>query len=146
MVTCGSFTYWFRYVEQILTSTLVAVSLHNWSDPDLVNHSVMLALCSVINLNQYLHIFLMEYLVLPIYHCWRKICTLRQAHNKPNKLASHTSRFQGAPVNFPWKLTKDKVVRCQSLELAGWYQTVPYLRLKSHIRWHIAMGSYLPTN
>jgi hypothetical protein len=27
------------------------------------------------------------------------------------------------------KLTKDKVVKSQSLELAGWYQTVPYLRL-----------------
>jgi hypothetical protein len=24
-----------------------------------------------------------------------------------------------------------KFVRCQSLELAGWYQTVPYLRLKA---------------
>jgi hypothetical protein len=32
------------------------------------------------------------------------------------------------------KLTKDKVVKCQSLELAGWYQTVPYLRLESHVR------------
>jgi hypothetical protein len=61
--------------------------------------------------------------------CWRKICTLRQAHSKPNKLASHAKRFQGVPVNFPWKLTKDKVVKFQSLELAGWYQTVPYLRL-----------------
>jgi hypothetical protein len=78
--------------------------------------------------------------------CWHKIHTLRQAHSKPNKLASHTSRFQSVPVNFPWKLTKDKVVRCQSLELAGWYQTVPYLRLESHVRWHIAMRSYLPTN
>jgi hypothetical protein len=29
----------------------------------------------------------------------------------------------------PEKLTKDKVVKSQSLELAGWYQTVPYLRL-----------------
>jgi hypothetical protein len=38
--------------------------------------------------------------------CWRKIRTLRQAHSKPNKLASHTSRFQSVPVNFPWKLTK----------------------------------------
>jgi hypothetical protein len=27
------------------------------------------------------------------------------------------------------KLTKDKVVKSQSLEFAGWYQTVPYLRL-----------------
>jgi hypothetical protein len=25
------------------------------------------------------------------------------------------------------------------LELAGWYQTVPYLRLRSHTRWHIAI-------
>jgi hypothetical protein len=32
------------------------------------------------------------------------------------------------------KLTKGNVVRCQSLELAGWYQTVPYLRLESHVR------------
>jgi hypothetical protein len=30
---------------------------------------------------------------------------------------------------FSWKLTNDKVVKFQSLELAGWYQTVPYLRL-----------------
>jgi hypothetical protein len=61
--------------------------------------------------------------------CWRKICTLRQAHSKPNKLASHANRFQDVPVNFHWKLTKDKVVKFQSLELAGWYQTVPYLWL-----------------
>jgi hypothetical protein len=78
--------------------------------------------------------------------CWRKICTLRQAHSKPNKLASHANKFQDVPVNFPWKLTKDKVVKFQSLELAGWYQTVPYLRLESHVRWHIATGSYLPAN
>jgi hypothetical protein len=51
--------------------------------------------------------------------CWRKICTLRQAHSKPNKLASHAKRSQDVPVNFPWKLTKDKVVKSQSLELAG---------------------------
>jgi hypothetical protein len=31
------------------------------------------------------------------------------------------------------------------LELAGWYQTVPYLRLESHVRWHIATRSYLST-
>jgi hypothetical protein len=53
--------------------------------------------------------------------CWREIRTLRQAHSKPNKLASHASRFQSVSVNFPWKLTKDKVVKYQSLELAGWY-------------------------
>jgi hypothetical protein len=46
------------------------------------------------------------------------------------KLASHANRFQGVPVNFPRKLTKDKVVKFQSLELAGWYQTVPYLWLE----------------
>jgi hypothetical protein len=61
-------------------------------------------------------------------NCWREICTLRPAHSKPNKLASHAKRFQDVPVNFSWKLTKDKVVKFQSLELAGWYQTVPYLR------------------
>jgi hypothetical protein len=61
---------------------------------------------------------------------WRKICTLHQAHSKPNKLASHAKGFQDVPVNFPWKLRKDKVVKFQSLELAGWYQTVPYLRLE----------------
>jgi hypothetical protein len=75
---------------------------------------------------------------------WRKICTSRQAHSKPKKLASHAKRSQDVPVNFPWKLTKDKVVKFQSLELAGWYQTVPYLWLESQVRWHIAMKSYLP--
>jgi hypothetical protein len=38
------------------------------------------------------------------------------------------------PVNFSLKLTKDKVVKFQSLELVGWYQTVPYLRLQSQVR------------
>jgi energy-coupling factor transporter transmembrane protein EcfT len=78
--------------------------------------------------------------------CWRKIYTSRQAHSKPNKLASHAKRSQDLLVNFPWKLTKDKVVKFQSLELAGWYQTVPYLRLGSQVRWHIAIRSYLPAN
>jgi hypothetical protein len=82
----------------------------------------------------------------PYRHCWRKICTLRQAHSKPNKLASHAKRFQDVPVNFSWKLTKDNVVKFQSLELAGWYQTVPYLRPQSQVRWHIATRSYLPAN
>jgi hypothetical protein len=44
------------------------------------------------------------------------------------------------------KLTKDKAVKYQSLELAGWYQTVPYLRLEIHVRRHIAMRSYLSTD
>jgi hypothetical protein len=78
--------------------------------------------------------------------CWRKICTSRQAHSKPNKLASHAKRFQDVPVNFPWKLTKDKVVKFQNLELAGWYQRVPYLRPQNQVRWHIATRSYLPAN
>jgi hypothetical protein len=57
----------------------------------------------------------------------------------------HTRKeSRDVPVNFSWKLTKDKIVRCQSLELAGWYQTVPYLRLRSQMGWHIAIGSYLP--
>jgi hypothetical protein len=50
------------------------------------------------------------------------------------------------PVNVPWKLTKDKVVKYQSLELVGWYQTVPYLRLQSQTGWHIVIESYLPIN
>jgi hypothetical protein len=62
------------------------------------------------------------------------------------KLASHAQRAKDVPVNFSWKLTKDKAVRYQNLELAGWYQTVPYLRLRSQMRWHIAIESYLPTN
>jgi hypothetical protein len=45
------------------------------------------------------------------------------------KLASHAQRADDVPVNFSWKLTKDKAVKYQSLELVGWYQTVPYLRL-----------------
>jgi hypothetical protein len=66
--------------------------------------------------------------------------------------ASRTSWLQtcreswDVPVKFPWKLTKDKVVKYQSLELAGWYQTVPYLRLQSQMGWHIAIESYLPIN
>jgi hypothetical protein len=32
------------------------------------------------------------------------------------------------------------------LELAGWYQKIPYLRLESHAKWHIAMRSYLSTD
>jgi hypothetical protein len=47
------------------------------------------------------------------------------------KLASHAQRVNDVPVNFSGKLTKDKAVKYQSLELAGWYQTVPYLRLKA---------------
>jgi hypothetical protein len=39
-------------------------------------------------------------------HCWRKICTLRQAHSKLNKLASQAKRFQDVPVNFSWKINK----------------------------------------
>jgi hypothetical protein len=50
------------------------------------------------------------------------------------KLASHAQRAKDVPVNFSFKLTKDRAVRYQSLELAGWYQTVPYLRLRSQMR------------
>jgi hypothetical protein len=50
------------------------------------------------------------------------------------KLASHAQREGDVPVNFSLKLTKDKTVKYQSLELAGWYQTVPYLRLKIQVR------------
>jgi hypothetical protein len=77
--------------------------------------------------------------------CWRKIRTLRQAHSKPNKAGLTHEQIPKRASQFFLKLTKDKAVKYQSLELAGWYQTVPYLRLKSHVRWHIAMGSYLST-
>jgi hypothetical protein len=33
--------------------------------------------------------------------CGRKICTSRQAHSKPNKLASTRRDSQDVPVNFP---------------------------------------------
>jgi hypothetical protein len=36
------------------------------------------------------------------------------------------------------KLTKDKKQLDRNLQLAGWYQTVPYLRAKSQIERHIA--------
>jgi hypothetical protein len=47
---------------------------------------------------------------------------------------------------FSWKLTKGKTVKYQSLELTGWYQAVPYLRLRSQVRRHVAMQSYLSKN
>jgi hypothetical protein len=74
-------------------------------------------------------------------------CAPSAKHTASRTSWLHTCReSQDVPVNFPWKLTKDKVVKYQSLELAGWYQTVPYLRLQSQVRWHIAIKSYLPTN
>jgi hypothetical protein len=76
---------------------------------------------------------------------WRKIHTLRQAHSKPNKAGLTHEQIPELASQFSWKLTKDKAVKYQSLELAGWYQTVPYLRLESHVRWHIATRSYLST-
>jgi hypothetical protein len=77
--------------------------------------------------------------------CWRKIRTLRQAHSKPNKAGLTHEQIPKRASKFFLKLTKDKAIKYQSLELAGWYQTVPYLRLESHVRWHIAMRSYLST-
>jgi hypothetical protein len=78
--------------------------------------------------------------------CWRKMCTQRQSHSKPKSLASHAQRESDVPVNFSWKLTKDKTVRYQNLEPTGWYQAVPYLRLRSQARRHVAMRSYLSKN
>jgi hypothetical protein len=78
--------------------------------------------------------------------CWRKIRTQRQAHSKPNKAGLTHEQIPERSSQFSWKLTKDKAVKYQSLELAGWYQTVPYLRLESHVRWHIATRSYLSTS
>jgi hypothetical protein len=60
--------------------------------------------------------------------CWRKIRTLHQAHSKPNKAC----------------LTHEQIPKRAS-QFSGWYQIVPYLRLESHVRRHIAMRSYLST-
>jgi hypothetical protein len=49
------------------------------------------------------------------------------------KLASHAQGITRRASQFFLKITKDKAVRYQSLELAGWYQTVPYLRLRSQM-------------
>jgi hypothetical protein len=82
---------------------------------------------------------------------WEPIVDAKSAPSV-NHTASRKAGFARAksrddvPVNFSWKLTKDKAVKYQSLELAGWYQTVPYLRPRSQMRWHIAIESYLPTN
>jgi hypothetical protein len=83
--------------------------------------------------------------------CAKKCVDAKCAPSAKNT-ASRTSwlhmrkESRDVPVNFPWKLTKDKVVKYQSLELAGWNQTVPYLRLRSQMGWHIAIESYLPIN
>jgi hypothetical protein len=64
----------------------------------------------------------------------------QKVHLAPNTQQAEQAGFARAkskddvPVNFSGKLTKDKEVKYQSLELAGWYQTVPYLRLRSHTR------------
>jgi hypothetical protein len=44
---------------------------------------------------------------------------------------------------FSLKLTKDEKQLDENLELAGWYQTVPHLRLESQVKRHIATTSYL---
>jgi hypothetical protein len=59
---------------------------------------------------------------------------------------ARAERESDVPVNFSWKLTKDKTVKYPSLELTRWYQAVPYLRLKSQPRRHVAMQSYLSKN
>jgi hypothetical protein len=43
------------------------------------------------------------------------------------------------------KLTKDEKQLDKNLELVGWYHTVPYLRLESQVKRHIATTSYLST-
>jgi hypothetical protein len=74
-------------------------------------------------------------------------CAPSAKHTASRTSWLHTRKeSRDVPVNFPLKLTKEKVVRYQSLELAGWYQTVPYLRLRSQMGWHIAIESYLPAN
>jgi hypothetical protein len=70
---------------------------------------------------------------------WPDVLLTQNVHSTPitqqaEKLASHAQRANDVPVNFPWKLTKDKAVRYQSLERVGWYQTVPYLWPRSQAR------------
>jgi hypothetical protein len=61
-------------------------------------------------------------------------CAPSAKHTASRTSWLHTRKeSRDVPVNFSWKLTKDKVVRYQILELAGWYQTVPYLRLRSQM-------------
>jgi hypothetical protein len=61
-------------------------------------------------------------------------CAPSAKHTASRTSWLHTCKeSQDVPVNFSWKLTKDKAVRYQSLELAEWYQTVRYLRLQSQI-------------
>jgi hypothetical protein len=74
-------------------------------------------------------------------------CAPSAKHTASRTSWLHTRKeSRDVPVNFPWKLTKEKVVKYQSLELAGWYQIVPYLWLRSQMGWHIAIKSYLPIN
>jgi hypothetical protein len=47
---------------------------------------------------------------------------------------------------FSQELTKDEKQLDKNLELAGWYQTVPYLRLQSQSKQNIATTRYLPAN
>jgi hypothetical protein len=76
-----------------------------------------------------------------IWIIWLKsdVCVDAKRAPSAKHTASRTSwlytrrELRDVPVNFSWKLTKDKAVRYPSLELAGWYQTVPYLRLQSQV-------------
>jgi hypothetical protein len=63
----------------------------------------------------------------------------QNVHLAPNTQQAEQAVFTRAKNHktcqsiFLKKLTKDNVVKHQSLELAGWYQTVPYLRLQSQM-------------
>jgi hypothetical protein len=67
------------------------------------------------------------------------ILSTQNVHLAPNTQQAEQAGFTHAKNHetcqsiFSWKLTKGKAVRYQSLELAEWYQTFPYLRPQSQI-------------
>jgi hypothetical protein len=78
--------------------------------------------------------------------CWHKIGTSRQAHSKPKGAGlTRAMNLQSVPVNFSWNWQRKQNSQITNLELVGWYQTVPYLRLESQSKWYIATISYLST-
>jgi hypothetical protein len=58
----------------------------------------------------------------------------------------NTRAESGACRSIFLKLTKNEKQLDKNLELAGWYQTVPYLWPESQVERHIATKSYLSTD
>jgi hypothetical protein len=65
----------------------------------------------------------------PLPRCSRKISTSRQAHSKLNEASLKHVPDPKRASQFPETDKGIKIV----MELAGWYQTVPYLRLESQL-------------